>query len=132
MQLVVNEYESVNGDAFIDFFKKLENESTATTVHVILDNARAQKNKKLDKFLETSKIKGHDLPPYSPNLNPIEWLWKILREATGYHRDYALYKEFFESIRHFLLEKIPWMVDDLKLRMNDNFQMIKLNPINLS
>jgi len=45
MQLVVNEYESVNGDAIIDFFKKLENESTATTVLVILDNAIAQKKK---------------------------------------------------------------------------------------
>jgi|GEM_PF-1297350 len=107
MQLVVNEYESVNGHAIIDFFKKLENESTATTVHVILDNARAQKNKKLDKFLETSKIKGHDLPPYFPNLNPIERLWKILREATGCHRDSPLCKDFFESVRHFLLKKIP-------------------------
>jgi len=128
----VNEYESVNGNAIIDFFKKLENESTATMVDVILDNSRAQKNKKLDKFLETSKIKGHDLPPYSPNLNPIERLWKILREATGYHRDSRSCKEFFEFVRHFLIEKIPWMVDDLKLKINDNFQMIKLNPINLS
>jgi len=77
MQFVVNEYESVNGHAIIDFFKKLENESTATTFQVILDNTRAQKNKKLDKFLET-KIKGHDLPPYSPNLNSIKRLWKVL------------------------------------------------------
>jgi|GEM_PF-4538479 len=41
-------------------------------------------------------------------------------------------KEFFESVRHFLIEKIPWMIDDLKLRINDKFQIIKINPINLS
>jgi len=26
-------------------------------------------------------------------------------------------KEFFESVPHFLIEKMPWMADDLKLRI---------------
>jgi len=33
MQLVVNEYESVNDHAIIDFFKKLENESIRLGTH---------------------------------------------------------------------------------------------------
>lgn len=131
MQLIISEYKSVDADAIIDFFKKLEKESTATTIHIILDNARAQKNKKLDKFLETSRIKLHYLPPYSPNLNPIERLWKVLREATQYNHYYPSCKEFFEVVRNFFTEKVPQMVCSLKSRINDNFQVIKLNPINL-
>lgn len=132
MHLVVNEYESVDGDAIIDFFKKLEKESKAATIHVVLDNARAQKNKKLDEFLKTSRIKLHYLPAYSPNLNPIERLWKILRETTGYNRYYPSCKEFFESVRHFFDVKILGMLDSLRVTINDRFQIIKLNPINLS
>ncbi|WP_408633529.1 transposase [Parachlamydia acanthamoebae] len=44
------------------------------------DNGRSNKNKKVEEYLKTSKIKIHYLPPYSPNLNPIERLWKVLRQ----------------------------------------------------
>lgn len=132
MNLIINEYESIDGDAIIDFFDKLEKKSKAATIHVILDNARAQKNKKLEKHLENSRIKLHYLPPYSPNLNPIERLWKILRETTGYNRYYPTCKAYFESVRGFFTEKLPKMGDILKSRINDHFQVIKLNPINLS
>lgn len=131
MKIVVNEYETVDADAMLDFFKKLENQSTAPTIHVILDNARANKNKKLSEFLKDSRIKPHYLPPYSPNLNPIERLWKILRESTLYNRYYESCTSCFASVRGFFTEKLPRMGDVLKSRINDNFQIIKLNPVNL-
>jgi transposase len=37
----------------------------------------AEQVQKLESHLETSKIILHFLPPYSPNLNPIERLWKL-------------------------------------------------------
>ncbi|KIA76341.1 hypothetical protein DB43_AK00010 [Parachlamydia acanthamoebae] len=49
-------------------------------MHIICDNGRSNKNKKVEEYLKTSKIKIHYLPPYSPNLNPIERLWKVLRQ----------------------------------------------------
>ena len=72
MKIIAQEYETVDGDAIIDFFKRLEAKSKASTIYVILDNARSNKNKKLDQFLKKSKIKVKYLPPYLPNLNPIE------------------------------------------------------------
>ena len=132
MKVVVSEYETVDADAMLDFFKKLEAQSQAPTIHVILDNARANKNKKLEAFLKTSRIKVHYLPPYSPNLNPIERLWKIMRETTLYNRYYASCTQCFAEIRGFFTEKIPGMGDSLKTRINDNFQVIKLNPISLA
>lgn len=132
LELVINEYEAIDGNAIIDFFTELQKKSKAEIIHVILDNARAQKNKKLEKYVANSRIKLHYLPPYSPNLNPIERLWKILRETTGYNRYYSTCKEYFQSVRNFFTEKIPKMQDVLKSRINDCFQIIKPNPISLT
>lgn len=131
MQIVTKEYGTVDADAMIDFFKRLEDQSNASTIHVILDNARSNKNKKLDEFLQTSRIKVHYLPPYSPNLNPIERLWKIMRETTVYNRYYESSVDFFKEIRRFFTEKIPKMTETLKSRINDKFQMVQLDPVNL-
>ncbi|MDB2614232.1 transposase, partial [Chlamydiales bacterium] len=96
---------------------------------VILDNARSNKNKKLDEYLKTSRIKPRYLPPYSPNLNPIERLWKIMRETKLYNRYYESSVEFFSEIRSFFSDDVPKKVQSWTSRLNDNFQTIKLNPI---
>jgi transposase len=132
MKIVISEYETVDADAMLDFFRKLENQSKAQTIHVVLDNARANKNKKLAEFMKDSRIKLHYLPPYSPNLNAIERLWKIMRESTLYNRYYESCTNCFAAIRGFFTEKLPEMGDVLKSRINDNFQVIRLNPVNLA
>ena len=44
------------------------------------DNARIHIGKKTKRFLEECEIKLVDHPPYSPDLNPIEFLWKIAKD----------------------------------------------------
>jgi transposase len=132
MKVVAQEYQTVNAEAMIDFFKKLESSSTASVIHVILDNARANKNKKLKEFLRGSRIKLHYLPPYSPNLNPIERLWKIMREMKLYNRYYESSTAFFQAIRAFFQEDIPKYACTWSERINDCFQTIRLNPIKLA
>lgn len=132
MNLVIREYKTIDADSMIDFFKALEQESRATILHVILDNAKAHKNDKLNEFLKTSKIRLHYLPPYSPNLNPIERLWKIFRETTLYNRFFPTCWEFFEVVRAFFADKVHKIKRQLARRISDNFQVIKLNPINLA
>jgi transposase len=87
---------------------------------MICDNGRSNKNKALQEYLKTSKIQIHYLPAYSPNLNPIERLWKILRERKTYNKCYMDFAEFTEAIRGFFFEDIPKMTDILKQRINDN------------
>lgn len=132
MKVFTHEYETVDADSMIDFFKCLEKSSEASTLHVILDNAKANKNKKLDEFLKTSKIKMHYLPPYSPNLNPIERLWKIMREVKLYNRYFESSVQFFQEIRCFFKDEIPRMTDILVSRITDKFQAIQLNPVRLA
>ena len=132
MKIFAEEYETVDADAMIDFFKKLEKQTEAPVIHVILDNAKSNKNKKLEEYLNFSRIKVHYLPPYSPNLNPIERLWKIMRENTTYNRYYETSVDFFKKIRGFFREGIPKLKNIIKSRINDKFQVIDLNPIKLA
>jgi transposase len=131
MQVIIREYKTIDADAIIDFFKELEKESKAGVIHVILDNARAHKNRKLETYLQTSRIKLHYLPPYSPNLNPIERLWKIFREITLYNRYFPTCFEFFIAVREFFGSKVQKIKKYLKSRITDNFQTININPIRL-
>lgn len=132
MKIVSQEYETVDADAMIDFFKNLGNTSNASTIYVILDNAKSNKNKKLEEFLKDSRIKLRYLPPYSPNLNPIERLWKIMREKKLYNRYYESSKEFFQAVRSFFSDDIPKTAHTWGLRINDKFQTIKLDPVRLA
>jgi transposase len=132
MGVFAREYDTVDADSVIGFFKALEENSRAKTIHMICDNGRSNKNKKLQEYLKTSKIKIYYLPPYSPNLNPIERLWKVMREKKTYNRCYEKFADFSEAIRHFFFEDIPKIANELSKRVNDNFQRIKLNNIKLA
>ena len=58
---------------------------------VILDNASAHKSKKLRAMIPAWQDRGlflYYLPPYSPQLNPIEWLWKQIKQSFLRPQDY--------------------------------------------
>jgi transposase len=131
MKVVVREYETIDGDAMIRFFKDLESGKSEGEIHVILDNAAAHKNHKLTDYLKDSRIRLHYLPPYSPNLNPIERLWKVFREMTLYNRYFDTCWDFFAEVREFFADRVHKIRRLLHQRINDNFQIIKLNPIKL-
>jgi len=76
-KVLVQEDKTLNAEATISFFRKIEEAyPEKTRVHVFCDNARYYRNKTVIEYLKTSKVRLHFLPPYSPNLNPIERLWK--------------------------------------------------------
>ena len=129
MQLFAKEYQTVDGENMIAFLKELEQSVKGKTIHMICDNGRANKNKKVEEYLKTSRIKIHYLPPYSPNLNPIERLWKILREKKTYNKYYEKFADFKEEVKKFFFEEVPKMKQELASRITDNFQRIQLNTV---
>jgi len=133
MQILTKEYSTVDAVSMIDFLKKLENSTDAKKIHLILDNGRSNKNKEVQKYLDSqTKIQIHYLPPYSPNLNAIERLWKVMRECTTYNKIYPKFIDFTEKIRDFFTTGVVNLKDVLKNRINDNFQKIELNPLQTS
>lgn len=131
MNVKVREYKTIDADAIICFFKDLEAGKCLGQIHIVLDNASAHKNHKVIEYLKNSRIRLHYLPPYSPNLNPIERLWKLFREITLYNRYFATSGDFFAEVRSFFTDKVHRIRNLLKQRINDNFQIIQLNPVKL-
>lgn len=100
--VLVQEDEMLNSGATISFFQKIEKfYPCKTKIHTFCDNARYYRNKAVKKYLETSKIVLHFLPPYSPNLNPIERLWKWMKERVIYNVYYEGFDEFKMAIMGF-------------------------------
>ena len=70
-----------------------------------------------------SGIELHYLPAYSPNLNPIERLWKVMNEEVRNNVFFSSAKEFREAIGNFFEAKLPKILPNLRQRINDNFEM---------
>jgi len=76
----------VNTESIKAFLEQLiKANPMAKKIHLIWDNARYHKNKEILLFVNETKITLHYLPPYSPNLNAIERLWKIFNEQVTYN-----------------------------------------------
>lgn len=129
----IEEYETINAQSIISFLKQLEQQTGYRTIHIICDNGRANKNKELKAYLlQTTRIKIHYLPAYSPNLNSIERLWKLLREHVCYNKYYTTFADFTDAVRGFFQETVPKIPHVLQARINDKFEVIRHNPVQLS
>ena len=73
---------------------------------LILDNARAHHSKELKPFLEANNDKLVLLffPPYSPDLNPMEWFWKFLRKQITHNTFFGTFKNFQRALIKFILK----------------------------
>ena len=132
MDIFTREYDTINAKSIISFFTDLEQKYSDKIIHIICDNGRSNKNKELDEYLKDSRITIHYLPPYSPNLNPIERLWKVMREHVSYNKIYSKFAEFTDAVHFFFNHKVHHIAQQLRSRINDNFQLIRHNPLQLS
>ncbi len=127
LNTLVRMEDSVNAQSTIALFKSLEKKHRkAEKIHVIFDNAAYYRAKILKAYLATSKIEILYLPPYSPNLNLIERLWKFFRKTVLYNRYYEKFKDFKEACEYFF-QDIKTYRKELKSLLRENFQLIGVN-----
>ncbi len=74
--------------------------SKETSAEGRLDNSRYHHAKMLNPWLEEHKkeIRLLFLPPYSPDLNPIERVWKLTRKLCTHNRYFPRLEDLFEII----------------------------------
>lgn len=132
-KILAKEDKTLNAESTIEFFRRIEAcYGTKRIVHVFCDNARYYKNKKIKRYLKGSKIKLHFLPPYSPNLNPIERLWKWMKQRVLYNTYYQYFDDFRNAVFGFL-NSVSELVPESKLgsefrsRVRDQFRPIGFN-----
>lgn len=129
-KIVIQEDKTLNANATISFLNKIEEAyPTKKVIHLFCDNAAYYRNKEVAKYLTTSKILLHFLPPYSPNLNPIERLWKWMKERIIYNSYYQEFAEFKSAVFGFFktLSSLPAespLGQDLRSRVRDKFSPV--------
>lgn len=100
--VVIEESASINAQSTIALLKKLEMKNPKLArIFVVADNARYYRNRLVREFLKTSKIQILFLPPYSPNLNLIERLWRFFKKVVLYNQYYEKFADFRSAILHF-------------------------------
>lgn len=101
-EVVIHEDETVNAETTLKLFQKiLARYPDKKTIYVIRDNAPYYRSKLVREFLRDSPIKLIPLPTYSPNLNLIERLWKLMRKKVINLCFYPTFAEFKEAVLGF-------------------------------
>ena len=119
--------ETVNADSMIDLFRQMEqNNPDAQHIYVIMDNARYNRAKKLKEYMASSKIEPIYLPPYSPNLNLIERLWRFVYKKIQYNRYYETFDAFKKACCD-LLNGVKDFEQELRSLLTEKFQILGEN-----
>lgn len=78
------EEERYDAEVFLVFLKRLLEHYPSGKIMMVLDNARIHHAKRIQPFLAENRdrLELVFLPPYSPQLNLMEAVWKWLKEAV--------------------------------------------------
>jgi transposase len=102
-------YEAQNSLIFMNFlrglFEKLEPHKKYV---LILDNAGFHKTQCVKKLLEeySPQVCVEHIPPYSPELNPIETCWKVTKNAVTWSQYFPTIDEMQDALENFWTEHI--------------------------
>jgi transposase len=103
--------ETFNAATFLDFLKKiLSHRKGSKVIHLILDNSRYHHAKLLEPWLREHEeiIRLDFLPPYSPQLNPIERVWKQTRRKATHNQYFSALLELICAVQtQFSVWSIP-------------------------
>lgn len=103
LETVVNK-TYVNAETIAEMLEKLAKRFTQLPIYVVLDNARYQHCDYVKELAKALGIQLVFLPPYSPNLNLIERVWRyIKKDVLGTHY-FDCAKKFHAAIETSLFE----------------------------
>lgn len=124
---LICEYKTINKYNVSSFFNEIRKvyPDYNQKIDVILDGAGYHRSQLVKDWAEVVNIRLHYLPPYSPNLNPIERMWKLMSEHARNNRYFSSAREFRDAISVFFNQTLPDIADSLTSRINAHFQVLK-------
>lgn len=126
MRLTHASYKTIDSEAMSHFLQELRNNYGNKKIHLILDQGPYNKSSATMAKAKALNIEIHHLPPYSPNLNPIERVWKVMNEKKRNNVYFKSSKDFKDAVLEFFQKTWPMIQNDIKSRINDNFQRRKI------
>lgn len=121
-KIVWKEDEQYNAEAFLSFLQQIVTAYPSGKIVMILDNARIHHAKLLGSFLAEHEVRLQlvFLPPYSPQLNIVEGLWKWMKSDVINNVFYHTTAEIRKNVKTFMdnIMKDPMnIIDRLCIRM---------------
>ena len=93
-----------NSAQFFSFLIKVCKDYKGKKVYMILDNVPYHHSKRIKAVLQkyTDRIELVFLPPYSPDLNPIERIWWFMRKSISHNRAVESLDKRLEAFQKFV------------------------------
>lgn len=114
-----------NALSLIELLDKLYLKYPSIPISVVMDNARYQHCNAVKAHAAELNIKLLFLPPYSPNLNLIERVWKLTKKkclTNKYHRDFVSFRSAIDRCLDDFEDKLK---PELKSLLTLNFQFFQ-------
>lgn len=121
----------LNADSVCEGLEKLRKKYPKKILYIILDNAAYQRCNKVAEKAKQLNINLVFLPPYSPNLNLIERLWKFLRKVVLSNKYYHSFSDFFSAIENFIDTLSDQFYDQLSSLLSFRFEILDSSSINI-
>lgn len=112
----------ITAQTFCAFMHEIVRRYATIPITLILDNARYQKCELVRQTAANLGISLVYLPPYSPNLNLIERLWKFVKKQCLYSKCYQDFDAFSSAIDTFLETAPQTHATELRSLLTHNFQ----------
>lgn len=128
-QVIVRSDQTINAQSTIKLLEEIKTQQLVGKIHIICDNAKYYRCSLLTDYLskpENQRIIMNYLPPYSPNLNCIERLWKFMKKKTVYNTYYEKFMDFEKAIKAFFTN-IDQYKSELESLMTTRFHIVKSN-----
>ena len=128
--LINNTY--ITAQTIIEFMDILK-DKYQTPIVLVMDNAKYQRCNLVIEKAKQMDITILFLPPYSPNLNIIERIWKFTRKKILYAKYYDNADKFHATVRDFFSQINDNFNDELSSLMTLKFQLFdKINSQNMA
>jgi len=122
---IINE-TFVNAETVRGLLEKLRLLHPKSPITVVLDNAKYQRCEHVMGYARQLGIELLFLPSYSPNLNLIERLWKLIKKKCLYSKYYSSFSLFKSAIMQCITDLPTKYSDEVRSLMSLKFQTLKV------
>lgn len=131
LNAITHEMITVTNDTYITaqsvctLLEKIAARYVGLPITIVLDNARYQRCALVMEKAKSLNIELCFLPPYSPNLNLIERVWKFVKKKCLYSHYYEKFPAFKDAISKCLQETSTTHKADLDSLLTLRFQLFE-------
>ena len=129
--VTISNHTYINAGSVCELLEKLHQLYRDLPIVLVMDNARYQKCQLVLEKAQSLNIQIIFLPPYSPNLNLIERLWKFVKKEVLYNKHYNDYGQFCQAILDCLDQTHTTHKPTLETLLTPKFQTFENVTFNL-